>query len=389
MENDEFLIALTKTPGYSQVFGGHSKDMETYFKEPRLKTLIWEATIDCNLHCLHCVNPREDWKEEDELTTDEAKRIFREVAEDFDPGELHLAITGGECTLRDDLVEMVRYLKGLGFRNVSCDSNGWLYGDDLSLIDELYQAGMGSSTLSIDGLEAGHDRMRGKRGSYERAMRVLGYLLEHYPDKNHSVISVVTKFNLHEIPEAMRIFEEKGCRFGRLSPVVPAGRAVNFPELFLEPSEFKQVMDWLVEWRIKEMTKEHSMHYEFIDDGWCGRYHEGVVRPWLFRCDTGVTVGTVTWNGKAAACPIIHRELTEQGDLRKERFSTIWSREFARFRNREWMRTGECEECGDWCFCHGGSLHNRNPDGSMNPCPKSRLEPYIKELERLTMVQKD
>lgn len=381
MDGNEFLVGLTRTEGYKRVFDDHARMTTERYDRPKLSTLIWEATLNCNLNCLHCVNPRDAWDPKRELTTDDAKRIFTEIAEDFDPGEIHLAITGGECTLRKDLVEMVRFLVGLGFKNVSCDSNGWMYGEDLRLIDELYDAGMGSATLSIDGLEAGHDRMRGRRGSYQRAMRVLDYLMDNYPERNHSVISVVTKFNLHEIPGAMELFESKGVRFGRLSPVVPAGRAVDHPELFLDPEQFKQVMDWLVDWRIKEVTKEHSMHYEFIDDGWCGRFHEGVVRPWLFRCDTGLTIGTVTWDGKAAACPIIDRELTEQGDLRKERFGTIWNREFKRFRDREWLRTGECASCEDWGYCWGGSLHNRNPDGSMNPCPKMRLQPYIDALE--------
>lgn len=383
MENDEFMVRVATTEGYANLFREHLASLDGYFQTPQLDTLIWEATLNCNLKCMHCVNPKDDWDPKRELSTEEAKRIFSEIAADFDPAKIHLAITGGECTMRKDLVEMVRYLKDIGFWNVSCDSNGLIYGGNLKLIDELYEAGMGTSTLSIDGLEEGHDRMRGVKGSYRKAMETLDYLMEHYPDRQHSVISVVTKFNLHEIPKALDIFEKKGVKFARISPVVPAGRAVNCPELFLDVSEFKQAMDWLVDWRIKEHMGEHTMHLEFIDDGWCGRYHEGVVRPWLFRCATGVRVGCVTWDGKAAACPVIDRELTEQGDLRKERFSAIWRDRFEKFRDREWLRSGECVDCGDWDYCVGGSLHNRKPDGTMNPCPKMKLEPYIKELDTM------
>ena len=81
MDNDEFIVRVATTEGYANLFREHLSGMDDYFKNPLLDTLIWEATLNCNLKCMHCVNPRDNWDPKRELSTEEAKRILerREV----------------------------------------------------------------------------------------------------------------------------------------------------------------------------------------------------------------------------------------------------------------------------------------------------------------------
>ena len=76
-----------------------------------------------------------------------------------------VVLTGGEPLLRPDIEEVGRAIRqrSAGWSMVS---NGWFY--DESMHRRLMGAGMGALTISLDGLEAEHDWMRGREGCYQR-----------------------------------------------------------------------------------------------------------------------------------------------------------------------------------------------------------------------------
>src|SRR6202521_5143741 len=71
---------------------------------PRPLSLIAEVTHRCPLHCLYCSNPLELQRAEDELSTDDWKRVFQQASQ---LGILHLHLTGGEPLARKDLPELI------------------------------------------------------------------------------------------------------------------------------------------------------------------------------------------------------------------------------------------------------------------------------------------
>ncbi len=74
-------------------------------------SLIAEITHRCPLHCLYCSNPLELQRAEEELPTDDWKRVFQEAAQ---LGILHLHLTGGEPLARKDLPELIRTARDAG-----------------------------------------------------------------------------------------------------------------------------------------------------------------------------------------------------------------------------------------------------------------------------------
>ena len=53
-------------------------------KEHDLLDLFWECTLTCNANCKHCGSSAEKRKYDGELTTDEIKSAFKQIANDFD-----------------------------------------------------------------------------------------------------------------------------------------------------------------------------------------------------------------------------------------------------------------------------------------------------------------
>jgi pyrroloquinoline quinone biosynthesis protein E len=74
--------------------------------------LLAEITYRCPLHCVYCSNPLDFAKVEDELSTEDWKRVFREARA---LGAVQLGFSGGEPMVRDDLAALVGEAHGLGF----------------------------------------------------------------------------------------------------------------------------------------------------------------------------------------------------------------------------------------------------------------------------------
>ncbi len=73
--------------------------------------VLLEMTHRCPLQCGYCSNPVEMERAGNELTTDEWKKVLTELAE---IGVLQVHFSGGEPSVRKDLVELVRHANDLG-----------------------------------------------------------------------------------------------------------------------------------------------------------------------------------------------------------------------------------------------------------------------------------
>lgn len=137
-----------------------------------------KITQRCNLRCTHCT-----WV--NKVTQDLPLERWKEIIDIiYDKGCFVIFIEGGEPTLREDLSEIIRYIKGKGMVCVLF-SNGTRHLPDADL-DAVW--------ISIDGTEERHDAVRGK-GSYKMVMRTL----ERYPERNIFSLTTLSKTNASEI----------------------------------------------------------------------------------------------------------------------------------------------------------------------------------------------
>ena len=74
--------------------------------------LLAEVTYRCPLHCVFCYNPVDYAKQHEELDTKHWMRVLNEGRE---LGAAQLGISGGEPLLRNDLEEIVKEDRSLGY----------------------------------------------------------------------------------------------------------------------------------------------------------------------------------------------------------------------------------------------------------------------------------
>ncbi|MBF0353768.1 MAG: radical SAM protein [Alphaproteobacteria bacterium] len=134
---------------------------------PAIRHAKIKPTNNCNSKCITCAY----WEHryENELTLEEVLRLLAELKA---LGVEDVMFSGGEPTLRKDLVEMVAAAKNIGFSNIGMTTNS------LSLIaklDGLCDAGLGEIVLSLEGLES-HDLIRGVLGNTGKVLGALKHL---------------------------------------------------------------------------------------------------------------------------------------------------------------------------------------------------------------------
>ena len=141
---------------------GKLKLWQKYCESQRIRHpltyLFWECTLKCNLGCQHCGSSCGFGKtSREELSTDEIKKVFDTIAEDFNPKQIIIAVTGGEPLLRKDIFEVMKYANELGF-SWGMVTNGTLICPEI--VGKMKEARMSTISVSLDGLEKNHNWLR-------------------------------------------------------------------------------------------------------------------------------------------------------------------------------------------------------------------------------------
>ena len=319
-----------------------------------LSYLFWECTTRCNLHCRHCGSDCTVGSRNPDMPLQDFLQALDTIPQKEIPKGFTVVLTGGEPLLRPDIEACGKALqeRGLGWGMVS---NGFFY--DEAMQRRLLSAGLGALTISLDGLEENHNRMRGHKESYQHALKAIS-LAAKAPSLAFDVVTCVTRRNLPELPDIHQLLSSLGVPQWRLFTVIPIGRAAKDPDMQLSPAETRQLMDFIVSNR-----KEGPMRTTFSCQGYLGPYEEKV-REGRFFCHAGINIASVLVDGRICACPDIDRDAFSQGSIYSDNLWEVWNTRFQAFRDHSWARKGICEACREWKNCLGGGMHNWHGDGT-------------------------
>ena len=332
-------------------------------KEHPLKQLFWECTLRCDLKCRHCGSDCKMQSESKDMPKADFLRVLDSIARKTDPHKVFVIITGGEPLMRRDLEECAKSIYDKGFpwgmvTNVlHLTPQRWI---------SLQRAGIHSMTISLDGLQEDHNWMRGNEQSFQMVSKAIDMLVA----KEGFLFDIVTCVNRRNSPKLNDIKEfliSKGVKRWRLFTVFPVGRAAQDPDMRLTSEEFRGVFDF-----IKGTREEGRIRVDYGCEGFLGNY-EGEVRNRFFSCQAGVSVGSVMADGSIAACASIRSDYN-QGNIYEDDFMDVWENRYAPYRNREWMRKGECKDCSYFRYCQGNGMHLRDGEGNLLLCHLKRIK---------------
>ena len=200
-----------------------------------LPVVVWNITRTCNLRCVHCYSDSEAHQYEGELRNDECRAVIEELSRLRIP---RLLISGGEPLMRDDLIELLQYahLNGL---SIALSTNGTLI-DDLTA-KELKLAGVEYVGISLDGVGATNDHIRGISGAFNRA--VCGLRNCKAVGMRVGIRMTLTKLNLDQI-DAMFDLALSEC-VDRLCfyHFIPVGRGKGYENLIPDTAQTRNAVE--------------------------------------------------------------------------------------------------------------------------------------------------
>jgi MoaA/NifB/PqqE/SkfB family radical SAM enzyme len=140
-------------------------------------------------------------------------------------GTKQVVLSGGEPTLRKDLVEIIEYAKSRGIK-IGLLTNGILLNNGLLDVLEPYVlSGHISLTISLDGIKPEtHDCIRGAPGSFEKTVNAIKKVAEMKKLKGSrafiEIISIVLDKNLEELMDIIKFVHGLGVNKVQLQPLL-------------------------------------------------------------------------------------------------------------------------------------------------------------------------
>lgn len=312
---------------------------------------VWELTLQCDLACRHC-GSRAGHARPDELDTEEALDLVAQLAA---LGVLEVTLIGGEAYLRDDWLVVVKAIRAHGM-TATMTTGG--RGMSLDRARAAKAAGLESVSVSVDGLRQTHDALRGVTGSHESALAAIGHL--RAAGVPVAANTQICRPNLAEIPALFEDLVAAGIHSWQVQLTVAMGRAVDEPELLLEPYQVLAVLPLLA--RLRGRADEAGVRlWPGNNIGYFGP-HEATLRGSLPRghlssCGAGRSTLGIEANGDIKGCPSLPTADYVGGNVREERLRALWERapalRFTRDRTVDDL-WGFCRECYYADTCRAG-----------------------------------
>ena len=287
--------------------------------------------------------------------------VLDNVRQHTNPNKVMIAITGGEPLLRKDLEEIGAEIYRRGFP-WGIVTNGTTLTE--KRLQSLLHAGLRSVTVSLDGLKESHEWLRGKN-TYDKTIKSIA-MLAKADDLVFDVVTCVDQKNITELNDLRTLLSELNVPAWRLFTIFSKGRATQYPELFLENAQFRQLLDFIADNRKTEPIASYGC------EGFLGEY-EGKVRDGFFFCRAGVNISSVLIDGTISACPSMRYDYA-QGNIYQDDFWDVWQNKYEKMRNRAWTKTGQCANCASYKWCEGNGLHLRDENtGELLHCHLDKL----------------
>jgi MoaA/NifB/PqqE/SkfB family radical SAM enzyme len=163
-----------------------------------MKRIDLKTGFSCNNNCLFCVQAHK--KKFGNKNFDELASFMEESANEGFEG---IVFTGGEPTIRPDIVDLVKLAKKLGFKSIQIQTNGrrFAYPD---FCREMIDAGANEFSPALHGhIPALHDYLTRADGSFKQT--VMGIMNLKKMGQLVLTNTVITKSNFRHLPQIAKL----------------------------------------------------------------------------------------------------------------------------------------------------------------------------------------
>lgn len=291
--------------------------------------VVWDVTYRCPLRCVHCYS-ESGRRPSRQLGHDAMRRVADAIVAMRPPGGV--GISGGEPLLVDGIFDVALGMRRAGLP-VAVYTSGWTV--DADTADRCAEA-FSQIMVSLDGATAEvHDRIRGRAGSFDRAVRALSLLDAAARERRHrgdpllrfGIDCVVTRSSYPQMADictglAPRFPELQHIWFNAVMPVGLASRP-GFTEHELLTEEQRAALDPRGE-RARELRALVPAHVDVVISD-----NEVLqMRPDLVAADRVARVMHIEPDGEVRAMGVYEGTV---GNILTEQPEELWRRAVQRW----------------------------------------------------------
>ncbi len=355
------MINLTKLLYNHSSYGDrlrYGQDADFVNRRP---VVVWNASRRCNLSCIHCYSDSHNKKYSGELTTKEAERMIKGLAEFKVPV---LLFSGGEPLLRKDIFRLNRLAKSRNLRTV-ISTNGTLITKKLA--SQIKKECFDYVGVSLDGIGSRNDSFRGRQGAFALAVAGIRNLAELR--QKVGLRFTLTRHNYSELPGIFTLAEKENIDRVCFYHLVYTGRGSQMTKDDLTHQQTRRCLDKLCEWASRLHKKGIKKEILTVDNHADGPYIYLKLRKKnpemahtalsLLRRNggnsSGAGIASIDYRG------FVHPDQFWQGytcgNVRKMSFGQVWlntkDKLLLALKDRKPHLKGRCAACGFLDICNG------------------------------------
>jgi len=282
-----------------------------------------------------------------EMSTKQLKSLIDQVK---DMGGMRFHTTGGESTVRDDLIELIKYStkKGLPF---DIQTNGTLITREYA--KKLTDAGLAKVAITLQGPKDVDESLRGA-GCYNKTIRAIRYFVENNIPEI-SLIAAITRVNFRYLSTLIELVHGLGIKWMAFQPYFHTRHAPEASEDLSIQGEDIKVLAIEIEKMIKVANNlgvgiGDEMYLRNIPEYFRKEYFkDGVVTYPNKDCSFPFKCCVIYSDGGVFPCYKMTKNSDYIGNLTKTPLSQLWTSERF-YKARKTIRQGDCPGCLLSCY---------------------------------------
>jgi len=332
-------------------------------RDPPGPVVIWNLIRRCNLTCKHCYSISADKDFAGELSSDEVFGVMRDLKSFRVPV---LILSGGEPLLRPDIFDIAIRAREMGFYT-ALSSNGTLIDD--SIADRIAEIGFNYVGISIDGIDATHDRFRARQGAFTESMGGIRRCVKR--GVKVGLRFTMTMDNAAELPQVVDLMESEGVAKFYFSHLNYAGRGNKNRLDDATVQVTRQSMDYLFDTAWAHASAGREREFVSGNNDADGPYFLSWVKRTHPDKADHIAAKLVQWGGNASGINVanidnlgeVHPDTMwwnhKLGNVRDRPFSAIWPDTsdplMAGLKARPRPVEGRCKACAYLAMCNGNT----------------------------------
>lgn len=268
---------------------------------------------NCNQKCIHCYAAGQNLSETSELSTSSWKKIIKKCQKACIP---QLTFTGGEPTLRKDLVELIDYAKWFVTR---LNTNGVLLTEDLC--KKLYTASLDSVQVTLYSSNPQvHNELVGA-DNFDKTIQGIKNAIK--AGLNVSINTPLCSINKDYI-ETIKFAKELGITYVTCSGLIVTGNALEekSKSTQLSTDEIFSILK-----SAKQFTDDNLMEINFTSPGWIDEEKLKELNIEIPTCGACLSNMAITPNGDVVPCQSWLDNSANFGNILKNKWQKIWNHE--------------------------------------------------------------